>query len=135
MSALKDQLNPIITIEEKLGESLFCIVDFSLPFTDQVRRLISKRLKNGNITAVIYVGKVGPDRTCCEKHNVMSIENIPQEKFWQNIQVIEALYKAKGGVIEIRNYSGKTIREAAGLMRMLGNAKVWESDPQGQVNL
>ena len=135
MSDLKEQLNPMITIEENLGESLYCIVDFSLPGTDHIRRIISKKLGNGNLFAVTYVGKVGMDRTCDSKHSIMEMRDVPQDKFWQSVKVLETLYKIKGGVTEIRNYNGKTIREAAGLMRRLGNAKVWESDSHGQVNL
>ena len=134
-SDLKEQLNPLITIEEHKNEALYCIIDFSLPADPEIRRIISKKLASGNITAVTYIGKVGQDKTCNLKRNIMEMKNATQAQFWESVQIMELLYKAKNGTIEIRNYSGKTIREAAGLMRMLGNAKVWESDSQGQINL
>lgn len=65
----------------------------------------------------------------------MSMVSATEDQFWKSVNVLSELYKAIGGVTEIRNYSGKAIREAAGMMRMLGNAKVWESDPQGHINL
>jgi len=55
-SELQRNLNPIITIDESKGEALFMVVDFSLPKWNHVRRIISKRLANRNITAVIYAG-------------------------------------------------------------------------------
>ncbi|HOO49878.1 MAG TPA: hypothetical protein PLK94_01170 [Alphaproteobacteria bacterium] len=125
LNDLKEKLNPIITIDESKNECLFAIVDFSLPGTDHVRRVISKKLGNGNIFAVTYVGTVGPDRTCSEKHSIMEMRDVPQEKFWQSVNVLSALYQIKGGVTEIRNYNGKTMNEAANLMNRLGNAQVW----------
>lgn len=127
LNELKDKLNPLIVIDESRNESLFAIVDFSLPGTDHVRRIISKKLSNGNIFAVTYVGTVGPDRTCSEKSLIMEMHDVPPDKFWASVKVLSALYQIKGGVTEIRNYNGKTMREAAGLMRKLGNAQVWES--------
>jgi hypothetical protein len=135
LNNLKEKLNPLITIDESKNECLFAIVDFLLPGTDHVRRIISKKLGNGNIFAVTYIGKVGADRTCDSKHSIMEMRDVPREKFWQSVNVLSALYQIKGGVTEIRNYNGKTMREAAGLMRKLGNAQVWESSPEGQVNL
>jgi hypothetical protein len=64
----------------------------------------------------------------CNQKNVMTMENVPREKFWQSIQILEALYRIRGAIVEIRNYEGKTIQEAAGLMKMQGNAKVWQAN-------
>jgi hypothetical protein len=129
LNDLKEKLNPIITIDESSGECLFAIVDFSLPGTDHVRRIISKKLGNGNIFAVTYVGKVGADRTCDSKHSIMEMRDVPQEKFWQSVKVLETLYQLRGGITEIRNYNGKTINEAANLMKRLGHAQVWMDEP------
>ena len=107
---LQRNLNPIITIDESKGESLFMIVDFSLPKWNHVRRIISKRLANRNITAVIYAGTPGPDRTLTEKMNILQMTDAPEEKFWKAYQALEILYKAAGGTVEIRNYA-----------KMLGN--------------
>lgn len=120
-----ERLNPLITIEEEDGESLFAIVDFTLPDDDRVRRIISKRNGNGTITAVVYLGKVGPDRTCCKKTHILEMKNATEEEFWTTVKILETVYLARGGRVEIRNYKGKTIREATDLMRRLDCAKVW----------
>jgi hypothetical protein len=66
-SDLKEKLNPLIVIEEHKGESLYAIVDFSLPGENEIRRVISKKTASGKITAVTYIGKVGADKTCATK--------------------------------------------------------------------
>ncbi len=121
---LKDQ-PPLITVDESRGESLFAIVDFSIPNEDEIRRIVSKKNANGSITAVTYIGKVDPDRTCTSKRNVMTMEDVSPEKFWQSVQMMELLYKARGAIIEIRNYDGKTIQEATEIMKMADNVDVW----------
>lgn len=125
MSEYEEKLNPAIVVDEASGDSLYVIADFSLPGTDHVRRLISKKLKTGNITAVTYVGKVGPDRTCSSKWGYLEMENVPPEKFWLSVQTLSELYRLRNGVVDIRNYEGRTMREAAGLMKMLDQARVW----------
>jgi len=132
---LKEKLNPLITIDESCGECLFAIVDFSLPGTEHVRRIISKKLGNGNIFAVTYVGKVGADRTCDSKHSIMEMRDVPQDKFWASVNVLSTLYQIKGGVTEIRNYNGKSMNEAANLMKKMGNAQVWMTTDSPQHNL
>ena len=135
MSGLKEKLNPMITVDEAAGEGLYAIVDFSLPGEREIRRVISKSHADGKITAVTYIGRVGEDRTCSQKWGVMTMENVPPEKFWKSVQVMEVLYKMRGATIEIRNYSGKTMREAAELMRRLGNAQVWMEPEKREHNL
>ncbi len=126
-SDYRKMLNPLITIQEQDGEMLYAIIDFSLPGTDHVRRIISKKVSNGNIFAVTYLGKVGPDKTCETKNQIMEMQDVTQQKFWESVRILSALYQIKGGVTEIRNYNGKTMKEAASLMRKMGNAQVWES--------
>ena len=46
---LQQKLNPIITIDESKGESLFMIVDFSLPKWNHVRRIMSKRTRGASL--------------------------------------------------------------------------------------
>ncbi len=65
----------------------------------------------------------------------MSMVSATEEQFWKSVDVLSELFKAVGGVTEIRNYSGKTIREAAEMMRRLGNAKVWMEPERPQHNL
>ena len=132
---LQRNLNPIITIDESKGEALFMIVDFSIPKWNHVRRIISKRLANRNITAVIYAGTPGPDRMLTDKINILEMTDAPEEKFWKAYQVLELVYKAAGGTVEIRNYDGKTMHEAATLMKRLGQAKVWIGDECDRINL
>jgi len=121
------RLNPLLTVDELAGESLYAIVDFSLPGTDSVRRIISKKCGDGSITAVSYIGIVGTDRTCYSKTNILEMRDASEQQFWMTVRLLEQLYLARGGTVEIRNYAGKTMREAAELMRRLGNAKVWTS--------
>jgi len=134
-SEYEKRLNPAIVVDEANGDSLYVIADFSLPGTDHVRRLISKKLKTGNITAVTYVGKVGPDRTCSRKWGYLEMENVPPEKFWRSIQVLSELYRLKGGTTDIRNYEGRTMREAAGMMKAFGHAQVWMNGDVPNCNL
>ena len=135
MSDLKEKLNPMITVDEAAGEGLYAIVDFSLPGEREIRRVISKSHADGKITAVTYIGKVGADRTCCSKRAVMTMENVSPERFWESIRILEMVYKARGATIEIRNYSGKTIREAAEMMQRFGNAQVWMEPEKREHNL
>jgi len=132
---MKRDLNPILTIDEGRGESLFMIVDFSIPRWNHVRRIISKRLANRNITAVIYAGTPGPDRTVVEKTNILQMTDAPEEKFWKAYQALELLYRMAGGTVEIRNYDGKSMQEAAALMKRLDHAKVWIGDECDRINL
>ncbi len=132
---LQQNLNPIIKIDESKGESLFMIVDFSIPKWNHVRRIISKRLANRNITAVIYSGTPGPDRTLTDKMNILQMTDAPEDKFWKAYQVLESLYKAAGGTVELRNYDGKTMHQAANLMKRLDHAKVWMGDECDRINL
>jgi hypothetical protein len=132
---LKRDLNPLITIDESSGESLFMIVDFSVPQWNHVRRIISKRLANRNITAVVYSGEPGPDRTVVEKKNILEMSDAPEAKFWEAYRTLEMVYRAVGGTVEIRNYDGKSMQEAAALMKMLGHARVWEGSECDQINL
>jgi len=90
-----------------------------------MRRIMSKKLANGNIDAVIYEGIVGPDRTCKKKFNLLYMNDVPKEKFWKAVQSLQFLYQAAGGISEVRNYEGKNMRQAADLMRQLDNAQVW----------
>lgn len=132
---LKRDLNPILTIDEGQGESLFMIVDFSIPRWNHVRRIISKRLANRNITAVIYAGTPGPDRTLTEKMNILQMTDAPEEKFWKAYQALELIYRTAGGTVEIRNYDGKTMQEAAVLMKRFNHARVWIGDECDRINL
>ncbi len=132
---LNRDLNPIITIDESRGETLFMIVDFSLPKWNHVRRIISKRLSNRNITAVIYAGTLGPDRTVVNKMNILEMRDAPEAKFWEAFKALEFLYKTAGGTIEIRNYDGKSVHQAAMLMKRLDHAKVWMGDECDRINL
>ena len=90
---LKRDLNPLITIEESNGESLFMVVDFSVPQWNHVRRIISKRLANRNITAVIYAGTPGPDRTVANKTNILEMTDAPEAKFWEAYRTLEMVYE------------------------------------------
>ncbi len=128
------ELNPIITIHGP-DESLYVIADFSLPGTPRMRRIMSKKLANGNINAVIYEGIVGSDRTCKKKFNLLYMNNASKEKFWKAVQTLQLLYQAAGGISEVRNYEGKTIRQAADLMRQHGNAQVWTEPEERKHNL
>ncbi|HOY64902.1 MAG TPA: hypothetical protein PLS19_09125 [bacterium] len=132
---LKKDLNPIITINEP-DECLYVIADFSLPGCNTIRRVMSKRMKaSGNITAVTYTGVVGPDRTCRSKTGILEMKDVPPEKFWASVRVIEQLYRLRGGTSEIRNYNGLTVREAAERMKMLNSALVWTGNECDQINL
>jgi hypothetical protein len=135
LSEYEKRLNPMITVDESQGERLYAIVDFSLPGDPEIRRIISKSLASGNITAVTYIGKVGLDCTCTSKRNIMTMENVSPEKFWKSVRISELLYKTRGATIEIRNYSGKTMREAAELMQLQDNAKVWMGNGKGEFNV
>ncbi|MFH1538212.1 MAG: hypothetical protein ABIH66_04585 [bacterium] len=120
-----ENLNPLLTINEP-DECLFAIVDFSIPGRNHVRRIISKRTKlTGMVTAVMYEGEVGPDNTCVSKKNIMAMEAAPPEKFWKAINVLRDLYGIVGGISDVRCYDGKTMREAAELMKRFEHAKVW----------
>ncbi len=122
-----ERFNPLITINEP-GECLFAIVDFSLPGTNRVRRVISKRTKTtGLITAVMYEGEVGADNTCSRKTNIMEMKEAPPENFWKGINLLRKLYEAAGGISDVRLYDGKTMKEAAELMSRFNQAKVWFS--------
>ena len=88
-----EKLNPLITIHEP-DECLFAIVDFSLPDTNRVRRIISKRTKStGLITAVMYEGEVGSDNTCSHKTNIMEMKEAAPDKFWKGINLLRKLYE------------------------------------------
>jgi len=132
---LKRDLNPLITIDESSGESLFMIVDFSLPKWNHVRRIISKRLANRNITSVIYAGTPGPDRTVVNKINILEMRDAPEAKFWEAYKALELLYRAAGGTVELRNYDGKTMQEAAAMMKRFNHALVWEGSECDRINL
>jgi len=132
---LKQELNPLLTIDEGQGESLFVIVDFSIPRWNHVRRILAKRLANGNITAVIYAGTPGPDNTCVKKEHVLQMTAAPEKKFWEAYQVLELLYKTAGGTVEVRNYDGRSIREAAELMKKFNHAQVFIGDECDRINL
>jgi hypothetical protein len=127
-----ERLTPLITVNEP-DECLFAIVDFSLPGENHVRRIISKKnLKDGKINAVIYEGEVGADNLCSKKTNIMTMRDATPEKFWKCVDILSMLYRAAGGLSDIRMYEGKTMSEAADLMRRLDHAKVWtrkNSDP------
>jgi len=132
---LKKDLNPIITINEP-DECLYVIADFSLPGCNTIRRIMSKRMKaSGNITAVTYTGVVGPDRTCHSKTGVLEMRNVPPEKFWASMRILEQLYRLRGGTSEIRNYDGLTVREAAERMKRLNSAQVWVGEECDRINL
>ncbi|MFC1474806.1 hypothetical protein ACFLQK_02065 [bacterium] len=135
LSEYDKKLNPLITVREDLGENLYAIVDFSLPGDSEVRRIISKRHGDGNISAVTYIGKVGVDRTCDSKRCVMNMDNVPPEKFWQSVQIIETLYKIRGATVSISRYDGKTMREAADMMKKFNTAQVWTDSECDQINL
>jgi len=135
MSDMRKRLNPLITIQEDAGEQLYAIVDFSLPGDPEIRRIISKRHANGNISAVTYIGKVGTDRTCSSKRAVMNMDNVPPERFWQSVQIMELLYRARGATITVSRYDGKTMREAAELMKSLDAGRVWIGNECDQINL
>ncbi|MFA6450276.1 MAG: hypothetical protein WCX65_12455 [bacterium] len=126
-----ERMNPLIVINEP-DECLFAIVDFPIPGNNHVRRVISKRLKSGNISAVMYEGKVGADNTCVSKKNIMTMEDMPQEKFWKAVNILSLLYQAVGGVSDIRLYEGKTLKEAADIMRRFDHAKVWMTPCDGK---
>jgi len=106
-----------------------------LPNTPEVRRIISKRHTNGNISAVTYIGKVGPDRTCSSKRAIMSMDNVPPDRFWQSVNVLEMLYRARGATVSVSRYDGKTMREAAELMKSLDAGRVWIGNECDQINL
>jgi len=89
----------------------------------------------GNITAVIYAGTPGPDRTCFEKFNVLQMTDAPEEKFWEAYQILELLYRTAGGTVEVRNYDGRSIREAAELMKKFNHAQVFIGDECDRINL
>ncbi len=126
-----ERLNPLIVINEP-DECLFAIVDFSIPGNNHVRRVISKRLKSGNISAVMYEGEVGADKTCSRKYNVMEMKESPPEQFWKAVNTLSLLYQAVGGVSDIRLYEGKTLKEAADMMRRFDHAKVWTTPLGGK---
>ncbi len=132
---LKRDLNPILTIDEGRGESLFMIVDFSLPKWNHVRRIISKRLANRNITSVIYAGTPGPDRTVVNKKNILEMRDAPEAKFWEAFKALDFLYRTAGGTVEIRNYDGKSMQEAAAMMKRFNHALVWEGSECDRINL
>jgi hypothetical protein len=126
-----ERLNPLIVINEP-DECLFAIVDFSIPGNNHVRRIISKRLKSGNISAVMYEGEVGADKTCSRKYNVMEMKEAPPEKFWKAVNVMRDLYGIVGGVSDVRLYEGKSLKEAAEMMRRFDHAQVWMTPLDGK---
>ena len=130
----RQYLNPIIVINEP-DESLYVIADFSLPGTSRMRRIMSKKLANGNIDAVIYEGIVGLDRTCEKKFNLLYMNDAPKDKFWKAVQALQFLYQAAGGISEVRNYEGKSMRQAADLMRQFDSAQVWMEPKKREHNL
>jgi len=132
---LKRELNPLLTIDEGQGEQLFVIVDFSIPKWNHVRRILAKRLASGNITAVIYAGTPGPDRMVTEKTNILQMNDAPEEKFWKAYQALDLIYRTAGGTVDIRNYDGRSIREAAELMKRLNHAQIWIGDECDRINL
>ncbi|HOC94113.1 MAG TPA: hypothetical protein PKH33_17320 [bacterium] len=83
------------------------------------------------ISAVTYIGKVGMDRTCCSKRSIITMENVSPEKFWNSVKTLELLYRLRGATVTVGRYDGKTMREAADLMRALDAARVW-TDPLQQ---
>lgn len=117
-------LSPLIVINEP-DEGLFAIVDFSILGNNHVRRVISKRLKSGNISAVMYEGEVGPDKTCTRKFNIMEMKEAPPEKFWKAVNTLRDLYGLVGGVSDVRLYDGKSLKEAAEMMRRFDHAQIW----------
>jgi hypothetical protein len=120
-----ERLTPLITVNEP-DECIFAIVDFSLPGGNHVRRIISKKnLKDGKISAVIYDGEVGADNLCSNKTNIMTMRDATPEKFWKAVNTMGELYRVVGGTSDIRLYEGKTMREAAQLMKRFGHAQVW----------
>ncbi|HOC93951.1 MAG TPA: hypothetical protein PKH33_16510 [bacterium] len=85
--------NPLIVINEP-DESLFAIVDFSVPGSNHVRRIISKKnLKNGKITAVIYQGEVGADNLCVNKRDIRELRDATPEIFWKSVNTMSELYR------------------------------------------
>ena len=135
LSEYEKKLNPIIVVREDIGESLYAIVDFSLPGDPEIRRIISKRCADGNITACTYIGMVGADRTCDTKRSIMTMENVPPKKFWESVNILELIYKARGATVSVSRYDGKTMREAAELMKKLNAARVWIGDECDGINL
>ncbi len=135
MSDLRKRLNPLIVVQEDAGERLYAIVDFSLQDDPEIRRIISKQHGDGKISAVTYIGKVGPDRTCFSKRNVMTMDNVTPERFWQSVQIMKLLYRTRGATITVSRYDGKTMREAAELMKSLDTGKVWIGIECDQINL
>jgi len=135
MSDLREKVKPLITVQEDAGEQLYAIVDFSLPDDPEIRRIISKRHSTGNISAVTYIGKVGADRTCSSKRAVMNMDNVPPARFWQSVQIMELLYRARGATMTVSRYDGKTMREAAELMKSLDAGRVWIGSECDQINL
>jgi len=134
-SEYRKKLNPLIIIQEQDGESLYAVVDFSLPNSPEVRRIISKRHANGNISAVTYIGEVGAARTCISKRGVMTMENVTPERFWDSVRILELLYRARGATVSVSRYDGKTMREAAELMKSLDTAQVWIDSECDRINL
>jgi len=134
-SDLRDRLNPLITVREDLGENLYAIVDFSIPGDPEIRRVISKQHKDGKVSAVTYIGRVGADRICSNKRAVMNMDNVSPERFWQSVQLLELLYRARGATVSISRYDGKTMREAAELMKTLDTGKVWIGSECDQIDL
>lgn len=135
MSEYEEKLNPLITVREDLGENLYAIVDFSLPHDPEVRRIISKRHGDGKISACTYIGKVGADKTCISKREIMTMDNVLPERFWQSVKLLEILYRARGATVTVSRYDGKTMREAAELMRTLDTGRVWIGSECDKINL
>ena len=106
-----------------------------MPGSLEVRRILSKRHKDGNISAVTYIGKVGVDRICDSKRAVMTMDNVTPDRFWKSVQLLELLYRARGATVTISRYDGKTMREAAELMKKLNTAQIWEGKECDQINL
>ena len=132
---IRERLNPLIVIQEDNGENLYAIIDFSLPGDPEMRRIISKRHADGNISAVTYIGKVGPDRTCSSKRAIMSMDKVTPDRFWKSVRVLEMLYRARGATVSVSRYDGKTMREAAELMKSLDAGRVWIGNECDQINL
>ncbi len=126
-------LKPVITIDESAGECLFLIVDFISPLDGNVRRVISKRLPNGNIEAVLYDGPVGEDGLHTEKRNFMGLKDVTEKKFLFTLKVLQDIYGAVGGEINIRNYDKRSLNEVAVLMKLTDSGNVFFLDDEGNL--
>ena len=65
----------------------------------------------------------------------MNMDNVPPARFWQSVQIMELLYRARGATMTVSRYDGKTMREAAELMKSLDAGRVWIGSECDQINL